>query len=47
MIDKNTEVFLPVQYHAYKQSKINLLKTKMKTVETVERLNRLKKNTKD
>jgi hypothetical protein len=42
MIDKNTEVFLPIKLSAYKQSKINTLKTQMKTVKTIERINRLK-----
>lgn len=35
------EIFLPLEFNVYKRNKINLLKTHVKTVNTLERIKRL------
>jgi hypothetical protein len=37
----NTEIFLPIKLRIYKQSKVNLLKTKLLTIKTHERLKKI------
>lgn len=42
MVEKITkEIFLPITFKTYKQNKINLLKTQLKTVNTLDRIKRL------
>ncbi len=42
MVSKiDTEIFLPITFQTYKKNKINLLKTHIKTVNTLERIKKL------
>ena len=37
----DTEIFIPISFNTYKRGKVNLLKTHLKTVNTLERIKRL------
>jgi len=37
----STEIFIPLKYDEYKENKVTLLKISLKTVKTLERLNKI------
>jgi hypothetical protein len=39
---ENTEIFLPLSYEEYKRNKIRLLQINLKTVQSIDRLNKLR-----
>lgn len=41
VIKIDPEIFLPLEFNVYKRNKINLLKTHLKTVNTLDRIKRL------